>query len=591
MRIKIHYKLTLVFIAIITVVLTVSFLYLNHKLKDHILNRTKTNLKKQTELAKIITKKEFPLGPNPYSIDKLADQIGQSLGLRTTIINQAGVVLGDSELNGKELKTVENHLLRPEIQEALYKGEGLSKRFSQTINKDLIYYALPLQKEKTIAIVRLSIPLSEVEIISDKLKGILFFSFIGVFLLASGVSFLAALFITRPIKEIAWVAQGVADGNLKRRASVKSSDEIGNLAKVFNVMLDQINLKIDEVTASRSRLKAVLLSMFDGVMVTDKNGAIILVNDTLKKELNVNQDLEGKSSLEVIRNIEIQEVIEKVLQKKSGIISKEITIAEPTKKTFSVHATAVLKEGQSDGAVLIFHDITELRRLENVRKDFIANVSHELRTPVTNIQGYTETLLAGAWQDQKNLKDFLSIIYSDTEKLANLINDILDLSKIESTDKPLQLELVNLNSLIIETIKNIKQKVDKKEIKLELNLDKNISKIKVDKIQIQQAISNIIDNAIKYTPKQGEIKVSVRQLQNQARIDISDTGIGIPERDLERIFERFYRVDKARSRKLGGTGLGLSIAKNIILNHKGKIWCKSTEGQGATFTITLPISL
>jgi two-component system phosphate regulon sensor histidine kinase PhoR len=230
-----------------------------------------------------------------------------------------------------------------------------------------------------------------------------------------------------------------------------------------------------------------------------------------------------------------------------------------------------------------------LRRLENIRKDFIANLSHELRTPVTNIQGYAETLLAGAWQDEKNLKEFLNVIYSDTEKLAYLIKDILDLSKIESTDKPLKLDLVNLNNLIRETVKNINKQADEKQIKLELNLDENISKIKVDKIQMQQAISNIIDNAVKYTPKQGEIIVSTTQLKNEVRIDISDTGIGIPDSDLERIFERFYRVDKARSRKLGGTGLGLSIVKNIILNHNGKIWCKSIEEKGSTFSFTLPI--
>ncbi|MCF7916880.1 MAG: cell wall metabolism sensor histidine kinase WalK [Candidatus Omnitrophica bacterium] len=590
MRIKIHYKLTLVFIAIITVVLTISFLYLNYKLKDHILTRTKNNLKKQTELAKVITKKEFPLGEDPYSIDQLADKIGQSLGLRTTIINRAGVVLGDSELDGKELKEVENHLKRPEVQQALLKGEGLSKRFSKTIGKDLIYYALPLNKEKIIAIVRLSIPLSEIELVSSKLKGFLFLSFLIAFLLASGVSFLAALFITGPVKEMAWVAKGVAKGNLERRVSIKSSDEIGDLAKAFNLMLDQINLKIDEVTASRSRLKAVLLSMFDGVMVTDREGVIILVNDTLKKELNINQNPEGKRSLEVVRNIEIQEVIEKVLDKKSGIISKEITIAEPKLKTFSLHATAVLKEDQSDGAVLIFHDITELRRLENIKKDFIANVSHELRTPVTNIQGYTETLLAGAWQNKKDLKEFLNIIHSDTEKLAHLIKDILDLSKIESTDRPLKLEPINLNNLITETIKNIKKKADKKEIKLKLNLGKNVSKVIADKIQIEQALLNIIDNAIKYTPGQGEVKVSTTKLKDELRVDISDNGVGIPEKDLERIFERFYRVDKARSRKLGGTGLGLSIAKNIILNHKGILWCKSIEGAGSTFSFTLPQS-
>jgi two-component system phosphate regulon sensor histidine kinase PhoR len=591
LRLKIHYKLTLIFIAIITAVLAVNFLYLNNKLKEHILTRTKDNLRKQTYLARLTIKKDLSFNSQPYSIDQLVNQIGESLNLRTTVINQAGVVLGDSELDGKELKEVENHLMRPEVQQALLKGEGLSKRFSETIGKDLIYYALPLENEKSIAIVRLSIPLSDVEMISKKLKEILFFSFIGVFLLASGVSFLVALFITRPVKEISWVAKGVANGNLDRRVSVKSLDEIGDLGEAFNFMLDQIKLKIEEVTASRSRLRAVLLSMFGGVMVTDKKGDIILVNDTLKKELKIKQDPTSKFSLEVIRNLEIQEVIEEILEKKSGIFSKEITIAEPTKKTFILHVAPVLKEGSPDGAVLIFHDITELRKLENIRKDFIANLSHELRTPVTNIQGYAETLLAGAWQDEKDLKEFLNIIYSDTEKLAHLINDILDLSKIESTDKPLKLELVNLNDLILEVVKNINKKADKKEIKLQISLDKNISKLSIDKMQIQQALLNIIDNAIKYTPKQGKINISTTQLKDKVCIDISDTGIGIPEKDLERIFERFYRVDKARSRELGGTGLGLSIVKNIILNHNGKIWCKSIEGAGSTFSFTLPQTL
>ena len=352
--------------------------------------------------------------------------------------------------------------------------------------------------------------------------------------------------------------------------------------------LTQTKEQLAQVLSNQSKLEAVFGSMFDGVMVIDQSGEILLMNQTLKDLWNVTQNPVGRKPLEVIRNMEIQQLTDKVLQGKAGVTSQELSVLVPEEKFFQVHATPVIREGQVDGVVLVFHDITKLRHLERVRRDFVANVSHELRTPIATIKGYAETLLDGALDDKANAKDFIQIIYSDSDRLAILINDLLELSQIESGNMNLSLNECSLEMLINRAIKLLQPMLLDKSITIKFDVPVDFPKLKVDETSIVQVFLNLIENAIKYNKPQGSITISAYKKDPAIVISISDTGIGIPEEDLPRIFERFYRVDKARSRQLGGTGLGLSIVKHIIQAHNGEMSVRSELGQGSTFTITLP---
>ncbi|MBN2119573.1 MAG: HAMP domain-containing protein, partial [Candidatus Omnitrophica bacterium] len=475
-----------------------------------------------------------------------------------------------------------------EVQQALKTGIGESRRFSTTIKEDFLYTASVFKKDDTKGIIRLSIPLPEIEHLLNRLRQTLSFSLLAAFILSVLISYLASYFISRPLKEISSASHDIAHGNYSKKITIQSTDEIGDLASAFNYMSEQVKERIEEVSESKSRLEAVFLSMFEGVMVVDAGGSILLINEALKKFLTIEGDLLGKKPIEAVRNLEIQEIVDNTLHSNNGLISQEISVLLPEEKVLLVHATPIKKEGNIEGAVLVFHDVTNLRKLEKVRQDFVANVSHELRTPISSIKGYAETLLEGALKDKENAKDFLKIILSDSNRLAALIDDLLNLSKIESGKLSMETKPYKLRSLAEKVIASLKGQIENKSITIKMNIPKNLLDILADETRIKQVFLNLIDNAIKYNHPKGEISITAHETDDFVKVDIADTGIGIPNKDLPRLFERFYRVDKARSRELGGTGLGLSIVKHIIQAHNGEVSVQSVEGQGSIFSFTIP---
>ncbi|MBN2374158.1 HAMP domain-containing protein [bacterium] len=627
---KIHYKITLVFGIIMAVILSGIYVYLNGNLKRYTYQRIRTNLMRNLSLARTFIEEGFDESPSVEEMDKTADKIGDDLDLRVTIIDRNGRVLGDSELTIKEIEGVENHLFRPEVQGALKSGSGEERRFSTTIRKDMLYIAGVFGKGDKQDVIRLAMPLSDIELISDHLKRLVIISMLSAFILSIIISYLASFIITKPVKEISSAAREIAAGNFSNRVSVSTRDEIGDLAHAFNDMSEQIKSRIDEITAGKSRIEAMLLSMFDGVMVVDRKGFVILVNKSLKDTFDIKDEASGKRPIEIIRNVDIQNIVDNTLGLKTGAAiderqpnpqlaadsragyrqkpdysqlkkpvqpgqtcsggfhACEISILLQQERSFLVHATPVNRDDIIEGAVLVFHDITRLRHLEKVRKDFVANVSHELRTPVSCIKGYSETLLDGALEDKKHAHEFLNVIYSESNRLANLIDDILNLSKIESGKLGLDLTNCSVARLINEIVNEFKKPAAKRAVSIKTWIPDDIPDILADKARISQVLVNLIDNAIKYNHEGGSITISASDKATHVQIEVSDTGIGIPERDLPRIFERFYRVDKARSKALGGTGLGLSIAKHIVQEHNGGISVKSTLGQGTTFIFTIP---
>lgn len=587
-KISIHYKITFIFGAVIALILLGAYFYLNNSLTEYSYQRVRGNLIKEARLARSMLEESHEAPESLLKYDILADKVGSDLGARVTIIGPHGKVLGDSELSGAEIDGVENHLQRPEVQEALKSGIGESRRYSETIGKDMLYVVLRYGKDGSRGFMRLSVPLVEIGIVSDRLRKTLGLAFVIVFVFALFISFLTSIFISKPIQKMSSVAQDIARGDYTKKINAVSRDEIGDLAQALNYMSEQIQLRVQEVVTGKLRLEAVLLSMFEGVMVIDTNSEIVLMNQPLKDFLNIRDEGTGKKPLEIVRNIEIQELADKVLKRKIGVESCQISILTPQEKVLLVHAASVVRDNEIEGAVLVFHDITALRQLEKIRQDFVANVSHELRTPVSTIKGYAETLLEGAWEDEKNSRDFLKIIYEDAERLAKLIEDLLDLSKIESGKLTLKRGKIDWEPLIQQCVTHFRNLIEAKSLSVKIDIASDLPLILADSGLITHVLMNLIDNAVKYTDETGKIRISVFRDITRVKVEVSDTGIGIPEEDIPRIFERFYRVEKARSRELGGTGLGLSIVKHIIQAHHGEVMVESILGKGSTFSFILP---
>lgn len=587
MRIRIYWKLTLVFCAINLIVLTGIYLYLNHNLKSYVESRINDDLKRSLLFNKDILDRRLSR-MEPADIEHITRSIGDRLGVRATIIDQSGKVTGDSEVTKEDLDKLENHSARPEVQDALKNGIGVSKRFSTSIRKDMLYMAVPLGTGKALGVLRLAIPLADVEAIEGRIFRMIAVAMIFAFIITMLGSFIISVMISRPLHEMSDVAGRLAKGDFSRKALAYSNDEIGDLAKAVNNMATEIESEISDISKEKAKLEAVLSSMFEGVMLTDAKGSVILMNPSLKKLFFIDSDPDGKRPLKVLRNNAVQDMVDEVVSGKAAPLTREISMTFPEARTVIINGVPIYKEGAAQGAVFVFHDITELKRLEDIRKEFVANVSHELRTPISSIKGYAETLIDGKVQDAGTVKEFLGIIHQNSERLANLINDLLDLAGIESGKMKMDLSASEARPVIDKCLNILDKAIKDKSIKIKMDVPADLPKILVDHKRISQVFLNLLDNAVKYTPEGGAIAVTADTLPKAVKFNITDTGIGIPEKDLPRIFERFYRVDKARSRELGGTGLGLSIVKHIVQAHGGDVWVQSVPDRGSTFSFTVP---
>src|SRR3989338_2436708 len=418
----------------------------------------------------------------------------------------------------------------------------------------------------------------------------------GVFiLLGVGIALVLTVVVSkvflRPIQQIEQAAQKITQGDFKSRLSILRQDELGDLASHLNQMSVDLQNKIAEIMRDKNELQAILSSMVEGVVVINKDERIVLLSAPVYEMFELrSRDVIGKSYWEVIRHEEINSLLKEAMVHRRSI-EKEITIISPQERHFSVQVSAVLvNPDRLSGVVAVFHDITELKRLDRMRAEFVANVSHEFKTPLTTIKGFVETLQDGAILDKEKAKRFLDIIHKHTERLEYLVNDLLSLAAIESQESQLQLEPYDIGVIIDSVVSLFKKQVEDKSLQLNVTVAHNIPKVKVDYHKIEQAFSNLLDNAIKFTPRGGTVTIQAQSEKGGVRIDFKDTGIGIEADHLPRLFERFYRVDKGRSRDMGGTGLGLAIVKHLIQAHQGKISVESQLEEGTTFSVFLPIA-
>ncbi len=528
---------------------------------------------------------------NPAEIQRRVTELGQKTGVRITVIGENGAVLGDSARNPAEM---DNHLGRPEVKEALANDVGESSRYSDTLRREMLYVAIPYRAygNEIRAVIRTSLPLSFLQSSIHPVERKVIY--LGVILGAAALllSMAVSKTLSSSLQGIINTSEELAKGNLDIVVpATNGKSEISKISAALGRMAQKLNELFKQLSKEKNQLEAVLSAMSEGVMVVSREGRVIIMNSALKKMFNLKDDPTSKQYWEILRNRELTKLVEGVLEKWTPD-SREIFYLYPDEKHY--FANVIPLDSPDKEVIVVMFDITDFKRLEKIKADFIANVSHELRTPLTAIKGYTETLEEEAYESPEDQKHFVRIIKRHTDRLINLVSDLLVLSEVESRDSLSKentandFEEINVSELIKTSLDALRSKAQEKGIEVSFRAGTEVCRLKANRFLLEQMFINLIDNAVKYTPENGKIEVRISRDNSHILTEITDNGIGIPKEHLPRIFERFYRVDKTRSRNLGGTGLGLSIVKHIVIMHGGRIEVQSEEGKGSKFSVTLP---
>jgi two-component system, OmpR family, phosphate regulon sensor histidine kinase PhoR len=518
----------------------------------------------------------FVESKNTSQLEVFTKDLGKAIHTRITIIAPNGVVLSDSEQNPL---IMENHRTRTEIAQAMDGNTGRFLRTSDTLKQEMLYIAVPVVKDnKTIYVLRVSKFLKEITTTTRHLVEKIIIIALVISVVALIFAFLFSRSIALPVRELRSALHKVAKQNFNVRVFLKNNDELKELAESFNYMITEMERLFGELSRQKEELDSIISSLQEGILVLDKEERVLIANESLQVITGKNLE-KGKFYWEILREPKLNELIKSVRHACQNS-TEEI---ELNNKIFLCSATFL---PHKEEITIVFHNITEIKKLQKIKTDFVLNVSHELRTPLTSIKGFIETIETGTLDDET--KHYMQIIKRNTDRLINIINDLLSLSKMEEKGTKLQLEAVNLKDIIEHALVVFEQQIQSKGFFIHLSIEPDLPPVQGDPFKLEQVFINLIDNAIKYTEK-GGITIEVKSQDKKIIITFQDTGAGISPEHLSRIFERFYVVDKSRSKKLGGTGLGLSIVKHIVLLHNGTIQAESTLGHGTTFIITLPI--
>jgi len=525
---------------------------------------------------------------DPVELDALCKALGARSAARVTVILPSGRVIGDSV---EDPATMDNHADRAEVTAALAGRRGDSTRYSFTLEERMRYVAVPLREEGAIVgVLRIAVPLSGIDEALAGVRSRIVVAGLALFGIAALGSLIISQRMTRPLVELKRAAERFANGELDYRIPLQSAEETGGLAESMNAMAAQLGDRLRALAQQRNEREALLSSMVEGVLAVDAQERVITLNRAAGELFSVDPDaVRGRALQEAIRNPALQRLVEQALAT-DQVVEGEVVVPGDGERFLQAHGTRLRGVADHDHAVLVvLNDVTHLRRLESVRRDFVANVSHELRTPITSIKGFVETLRDGALASPGDAERFLSIIEKQADRLNAIIEDLLTLSRIEQEEEGdrIALEVNPLRPVLAAAIEDCQPKASAKGISIELDCGED-TVADIDPALLEQAVVNLIDNAINHSPAGSGIRLRVTPAEDEIAIHVQDQGCGIDRQHLSRVFERFYRIDKARSRKLGGTGLGLAIVKHIAQAHRGRVTVESARGKGSTFAIHLP---
>jgi two-component system phosphate regulon sensor histidine kinase PhoR len=551
-------------------------------------NQIRAKLEAQVENELMANARIVDLYPMK-EIQARAGEIARIARARVTILDREGMIVVETD---RDAGMLGSHLERPEIQEARVRGRGTATRYSQTLREEMMYVALPIPKgQEIVGYIRLARPLVEVRKSVEEFTGILLQSFVIVLITSVMVAFLFSRRLTSPIRDMETLTERLRKGEQPGTLMIRSSDEMGMLAQNINYMVEEMQRRIAALQEEKAKVEAAFSSALDGVLILNRDGRIETQNQGMKAILGDRYgDIVGETPLEAFRNLDLQKALDRYGSSKRPV-SQEIELGEEEPAVLDVSITPVKGYVRDEEkTMLVFHDVTRLKRLERMRVDFVANVTHEIKTPLTAILGFVETLQEGAIEDRETAKKFLSTIARHAERLNRLVEDLLTISNTELGEMHFSFESVTLSGVAQSVLHMIEPKAREKKIEIISEIPEELPLIRADRDRLSQILINVLDNAVKFTPEGGKVTVSaVPATDQEVVVRIADSGIGIPREEVSRLGERFYRVDKTRSRELGGTGLGLSIVKHLVTAHKGRMEIESQLGRGTTVSLYFPI--
>jgi two-component system phosphate regulon sensor histidine kinase PhoR len=584
-KLGIRAKLFTASLALIVVSLVAGELYLRPTIENDLMARIRADLSARLALVAEQAQTLAATGDTTNKDwDALADRLGPLARARVTFIDGQGTVKGDSELAGEALERVENHSTRPEVRAALQGRSTDEVRFSATLRRRLLYTAAPVAGAGNM-VARLSLPLAEVDDAVARLRAILVVGGLVALLAAVLISTGAVVLLARELRRVTAIARRMSAGELDLRSRLDTHDEVGDLGRTLDHLAENLSRSLRELRDDRDLLGRILEAMREGVLVLDSERRILLFNGSLREMLLLDTAAVGHPAIEVVRNAELQTLVDAAIAGQEPVTG-EIEVAGLRPRTLLVHATRL--SGEPRCVLVVLFDVTEVRRLETVRKDFVANVSHELRTPIAAVMSAAETLRTAARTDVAAAGSFVEIIERNARRLGDLVQDLLDLSRIESKEFRLSADSFDLSGVVDRTLEFHEERATQKRMRISAALPPQLPAVRGDATALERVLSNLIDNAVKYCPEGAAIVVAAEDLGGKLRVSVSDDGPGIEARHLPRLFERFYRCDPGRSRAMGGTGLGLSIVKHLVEAMGGTVQVESTPGQGTRFSFTVP---
>lgn len=586
-RISVRTKLVLVSIALIVASVGAADAFLTSSVAAHLSDAIRADLLVRARMAaREASALRAPLD-SPSAWYKLARDVSQTADVRVSVIRRDGTVLGDSEVPTAELGRMENQSRQPEVEQAVDKGDGWSERSSATMPQRTYYVAVAFERDGAeFGVVRVSHPLREVDQATADMRRFIAIGSVAALALALIFSSVVARRMSAAVGELTQAARRMTEGDLSVRTRIEGHDELAELGHALDWLAGSLATTLGQLRAERDLQGRILEAMQEGVVVVDRDGRIALVNPALRSMLLVGADAVGKLLIETVRHAQLEELLAAAREEPAEASRLEIELPGLKPRRLLVHAAPL--SGDDDGLLFVFVDVTELRRLESLRRDFVANASHELRTPIAAVRSATETLRTGALHDPDVAARFVDIIERNAQRLQSLLEDMLELSKLESNEFKLKRERVELGSVVPIVLALFRERAEKKAVRLGAELSRMAGAVEGDPRALEHVLSNLVDNAVKYCPAGTRVLVSASQKGDRVNLVVSDTGPGIAAEHLPRVFERFYRVDAGRSRELGGTGLGLSIVKHMVEAMRGKVWVESEVGRGSTFTVSLP---